>query len=238
MATEGDPYQSLERLKMRLEYEADDLFDTRDNADKRFDRLLMGTAEVGDGDTFDGLEAETRRTIESFRGNEPYSKEIDRVDTFRAKPEAATDLVGPIQSVQKVEIKRSLRDDWRELPAGRWDHTKFNIVLSYGPHHGGGRRGTRRNVLVDQAASAEWSSIAEKVRVTYTRGYEPVPADVRSVQVAMINRMLRNLRTEQNIAAMEPDQISAITSAEAVVTEDIEQRINALPSLVSPVQSA
>lgn len=238
MATEGTPYQSLERLKMRLEYEATDLFDSDDNAAKRFDRLLMGTAEVGDGDSFDGLEAEARSVIESYHSDEPFTKQVDRVDEIRAKDEAATPLAYPVDSVASVEIKRSLRDEWRVLPDYRWDRTDHRIVLSYGPHrYGGGRRGTRRNVLADNAGRAEWSQIAEKLRVTYTRGYDPIPADIRSIQVDLINRMLRNLKTEQNISAMEPDQITALTAAEAVVTEDIEARINAHTPLGSSVRS-
>lgn len=239
MSTEGTPYQSLERLKMRLEYDATDLFDSRDNADKRFDRLLGGTAEVGDGDDFDGLEAEARKTIESYHSNEPFSREVDRVDELRATDDAAISLVGPIESVSKVELKSSLRGDYRELDAGRWDYSDYRLILAYGPNRvGSGRRGRRRNVLADSAGRAEWSQVAQKIRVTYTRGFDPVPADVRSIQVRLINRMLRNLKTEQNISAMEPDQIQAITSAEAVVTEDIENRIRRITPLVSAVQSA
>ena len=238
MTTEGTPYQSLERLKMRLEYDAEDLFDSRDNADKRFDRLLMGTAEVGDGDDFDGLEAEARKTIESYHSNEPFTREVDRVDELRATDDAAIPLVGPIESVSSVEIKQSLRGDYRELDTGRWDFTDYRLILGYGPNRAGiGRQGRRRNVIADSAARAEWSQIAQKIRVTYTRGFDPIPADVRSIQVRLINRMLRNLKTEQNISAMEPDQIQAVTSAEAVVTEDIENRIRQITPLRSVVRS-
>ena len=238
MTTEGTPYQSLERLKMRLEYDADDLFDSDDNAHKRFDRLLMGTAEVGDGDDFDGLEAEARSIIESYHSDEPFTRQEDRVDVIRTVDEAAIPLAYPVESVASVEIKRSLRSDFRELSEDRWDATDHRIVLSFGPHRYGSRRGgRRRNVLADNAGRAEWSQIAEKLRVTYTRGYDPIPADIRSIQVDIINRMLRNLRTEQTISAMEPDQIESVTAAEAIVTEDIEARIQAHTPLGSFVRS-
>jgi len=237
MTTDGDPYQSLERLKMRLEYDATDLFDSDDNAAKRFDRLLMGTAEVGDGDAFDGLEAEARSLIESYHSDEPFTRQEDRVDEIRALDETAIPLAYPVESVASVEIKRSLRSDYHELADHRWDATDHRIVLAYGPRRGGGRRGTRRNVLADSAGRAEWAQIAEKIRVTYTRGYDPIPADIRGIQVDLINRMLRNLRTEQTISAMEPDQIEAVTSAEAIVTEDIEARIRSHTPLGSTVRS-
>jgi len=247
MATTGDPYQSLDRLKMRLEYEATDLFDDRDNAAKRFDRLLMGTEEVGDGDTFDGLEAETRSTIETYAGGEPqaanlpdsftFSREVDRVDTMRATSDAAMPLLGPVESVATVETKADLGDDWRELNTDRWDTDSNRLILSYGSAAARGRYGRRRNTLADVATRATWRDIAEKIRVTYTRGYDPIPAAIRSVQVQMINRMLRNLMTEQTIQAMEPDQIEAVTSAEAVMTEDIEMRIREFAPLGGSVQS-
>jgi len=239
MTTTGDPYQSLERLKMRLEYRATDLFDSDDNAEKRFDRLIGGTAEVGDGDAFDGLEAEARRTIEAYHDNEPFTRQEGRVDEHRAPSDTTIPLVGPVESVQSVEIKRSLAGEFVELDARRWDADDRRLYLGYGPHRAGiGRRGRRRNALADSAARAEWSQIAAKVRVTYDRGFDPVPAEVRSIQVDIINRMLRNLKTEQTISSMEPDQIQAMTSAEAVITEDIEQRIMNVPSMVPRVRSA
>jgi hypothetical protein len=72
--------------------------------------------------------------------------------------------------------------------------------------------------------------------VTYDRGFDPVPADILSVQVALVNRMLRNLKTEQNISAMEPDQIESVTAAEAVLTEDIRQRIDQVHKLGGQTQ--
>jgi len=247
MPTTGDPYQSLDRLKMRLEYEATDLFDSRDNAAKRFDRLLMGTEEVGDGDTFDGLEAEARSTIETYAGGQPnsntlpdsftFAREVDRVDTMRATSDTSIPLLGPVESVSTVEVKADLGDDWRELDTDRWDSDGDRLILSYGSRLARGRHGRRRNVLADVATRATWRDIAEKIRVTYTRGYDPIPATVRSVQVRLINRMLRNLKTEQTISAMEPDQIEAVTSAEAVMTEDIEMRIREFSPLGGSVRS-
>ena len=246
MTIAGTPYQSLERLKMRLEYEATDIFDDRDNAEKRFDRLLMGTAEVGDGEDFDGLEAEARTTIESYAGGQvdgdfdtsfTFVREVDRQDEIRATEDTSISLIGPVVEISTVEIKRTLRSDWHELNEHRWDRDNNRLVLSYGSRVSRARHGRRRNVLTDEATRATWRDICEKMRVTYTRGYEPVPATIRSVQVRIINRMLRNLVTEQTIQAMEPDQIAAVTSAEAVITEDIEMRIRELSPLGGSIGS-
>jgi hypothetical protein len=79
--------------------------------------------------------------------------------------------------------------------------------------------------------------IAEKIRVTYDRGFVEIPPDVLSVQVAIVNRILRNLKTEQNIAAMEPEQISAVTDAEAILTDDIRARIDQVTPLGGATQA-
>jgi len=108
------PYQSLERLRARVEYEPEDLFE--DNAEKRFDRLLMGTDAVDDNPSpsWEGLEAEARKIIETRLGDQPLTKETDRQDTIRPGDDAALLLVFPIIDVTKVEYKRTLpssRDD-------------------------------------------------------------------------------------------------------------------------------
>lgn len=232
-----DAYQSLDRLKARLEYDAEDLFDTRDNAAKRFDRLLGGTDAVGDGPAWEGLKAEARDIIENYASDEPFSREEGRVDTMRATDDSSMPLVYPIQDVEQVEIKRSLRRDWHPFEADRWDFTDHRLVLAFERGRRGGTHGTRRNELADRARRRTWVDICAKVRVTYDRGFDPVPYDVQSVQVAIVNRMLRNLKTEQNIAAMEPDQIEAVTTAEAIMTEDIRDRITSITPLGGATQS-
>lgn len=232
-----EPYQSLERLKARLEYDAEDLFDERDNAAKRFDRLLGGTEAVGDGPGWQGLEAEARAIIENYASDEPFSRGEGRVDTMRATDDSSIPLVYPIQSIQQVEIKRSLRRDWEVLDADRYDNTDHRLVLAYERGRRRGTEGTRRNTVADRATRRTWVDVAAKLRVTYDRGFDPVPYDVQSVQVAIVNRMLRNLKTEQNIAAMEPDQIESVTTAEAIMTDDIRDRITSITALGGATQS-
>jgi len=241
------PYQSLDRLRTRLEYEPSDLFDGP-NAAAEFDRLLYGTnldaADGVDGGATDvtpdweGLEGEARKIIETRLGDEPLTQETDRVDEIRPGDVAAETLVYPIQDISKVEYKYTLRRDFQTLAPERYTHTEHTLILENRTRQvGSPRGGTRRNTLADEATRATWGDIAAELRVTYDRGFDPVPADILSVQVALVNRMLRNLKTEQNIAAMEPDQIEAVTSAEAVMTEDIEMRIREHTPLGGSVRS-
>jgi len=231
------PYQSLERLRARVEYEPGDLFDDADNAEKRFDRLLAGSEAVGEPDGFRGLEAEARGIIETRLGDQTLAAEDGRVDTMRTDDDAAMSLVFPIRDVQKVEFKTTLRDDWRDLDADRFDFTNHSLVLSYGRRRSATRGGFRGNRLTRLATRLTWLDLAEKIRVTYDRGFEDIPEDILAVQVSIVNRMLRNLKVEQNVAAMEPDQLEAMTASEAILTDDIRERIDQVTPLGGATQT-
>lgn len=238
----GDPYQSLERIRARIDHTPEELFS--DNSAKRFDRLIMGTTEVGDtsegdpGEWF-GLEYETRAMIESILGDEPLGYEADRVDEIRPGRDAALTLVYPIQDVSTVEVKRSLRSDWETLDADRYTHTEHRLILEY--RKAGTRRnrgGLRRNVLADTAGRATWRDIASKLRVTYDRGFETIPGNILSIQTDLINRMIRLMRAEQNFAAASPDEWQGVSPEfDRVLTEDLRERIYDTTALGGVTQS-
>ncbi len=231
------PYQTLDRLRARVEYEPGDIFDDDDNAEKRFDRLLAGSEAVGETDGFRGLEAEARGIIETRLGDNTLAAEDGRVDVERTTDDSAMPLVFPIRDVQSVEYKVDLGDDFETLDTDRWDFTDHNIILSFGRRMAESRHGFRGNRLTGFTARLTWLDLAEKIRVTYDRGFETVPADVLSVQVAIVNRMLRNLKVEQNVAAMEPDQLEAMTASEAILTDDIRDRIDQVTPLGGATQA-
>ena len=230
--TAGDPYQSLERIRERVEHTPDDLFE--ENAEARFDRLIMGTdatdPDAPAAESWIGLEAESRGIIETLTGDQPLGREVDRVDEFRPSTDAAIPLVYPVESVASVEYKHSLRSDWRELDAHRWtmdrDGRGHTLILEAMRRGGGGRGGTRRNTLADTANRATWGDLAAKLKVTYTRGFDPIPADIQSVQIALINRMLRLMRAEQSFAAASPEEWQGVSPEfDRVITEDTRERL-------------
>jgi len=233
--TFGDPYQPLERITARVDYEPTDLFD--DNAEKRFDRLIAGTTKVGDTtgtDGWRGLEYESRKTIENHHSDEPFTREEGRVDEQRAPAAQSLPLVFPIQSVASVEYKRTLRSDWETLDEYRYQVDDHSVLLEHTPRlRGPNRSGTRRNVLADRARTIQWNDLASRVRVTYDRGFDPVPGDVQNIQIQLINRMLRTLKQEQNIAAASPDDFSGVTPEfDTVLTERLIERIESITPLV------
>lgn len=225
----SEPYQSVERLRARIEHQPSDLFD--DNAQKRFDRLLGGTEAVGDDPVaaggWHGLEFEARKYIETLVGDQPLNRETGRVDEVRPSYDAAIGLVYPIDDVTTVEFKTRIGGDWRTLDTDRWTHTDHHLILEHvGRRATPGRGGTRRNTLADGATRATWRDLAAKLRVTYDRGFDPVPGDIQSVQVQMVNRMVRLMRLEQNLAAASPEEWQGVSPQfDAVVTEEIRDRI-------------
>ena len=73
----SDPYQSLERIRERIEHTPEDIFGDDANAEARFDRLLMGTdaTDPDAADPWPGLEAEARGIIETLTGDQPLDFE-------------------------------------------------------------------------------------------------------------------------------------------------------------------
>jgi len=206
----ADAFQPLEEIRDRVDYRGTDFFD--DNAELRFDELLVR------------LERESRGVFVTLYGDETPLEETGRVDTMRATYDAAMLLVHPVQDVTKVEIRNSPGSDWRELDANRWDFTYHRLILSNRTRVGPNRRG---NALADNATRATWRDIASNVRVTYDRGYgAEAPNDIKSVQVQLINQMLRKLRREQTTAAASPDELAGMSNMNEVVTEEIRERIH------------
>ena len=207
----SDPWQTPGEIRDRLgdTYQPDSIY-TDHNVEKRFHDLL------------EQLESEAREEIENRLGDEPIAAETGRVDTMRA-PEAATlQLVYPVNDVTQVEARSSSNADWREIDAARWQATPTRVILldrTMGRHRNDHRRHTDRQA---------WADFANEVRVTYDRGYDPVPGNLIRVQMDLIKRALRGLRSEQAISAADPEQMDAITQGDMVLTDDLRDRIDSV----------
>jgi len=211
VTTDPGSYQSLDQLRERVDYNGESLFS--DNQELRFDELLVR------------LERESRGIFETLWGDETPLTETDRTDTMRATDDAAMPLVYPIQSVSTVEVKRTLGSDWDTLDPDWYDVTDHRLVLA---RRSAASRVRYDNELARNTRRASWRDLAAKVRVTYDRGFgsEP-PADIQSIQVAIVNRMLRHLRQEQTVAAASPEEFAGVAADfDAVVDEQIRARIS------------
>jgi hypothetical protein len=206
-------YQSLDRLRQRIDYQPDDFYD--DNAALRFDELLVE------------LEEESRGIFETLWGDETPLSEEGRTDTIQPTDDAALPLVYPIVDVTEVEYKRSLMSGFETLDSDWYTHTEHRLILSDRPTINSLRLRQRGNPLADTARRTTWSQLAAKLRVTYDRGFgDSPPQDIQSVQVALINNMLRQLKREQTVAAASPEEFAGQTETNEVVTDEIRNRIS------------
>jgi hypothetical protein len=209
-------YQDLDVLRQRIDYTGEDIF--TDNEQLRFDELLVR------------LERESRKIFETLWGDQTPAEETGRTDVKRATYDAAIKLVYPINSVSKVEYKRTLDSDWEELDSNRYQATDHHLVLSRRPATDVIRHRHAGSQITELNTRSTWADLAEKLRISYDRGFDPVPYDIQSVQVQLINQMLRKLKGEQNIAAASPDELAQMAERNEVVTEEIRSRISDVTS--------
>jgi hypothetical protein len=217
VSADADAYQDLETIRERVDYSATDFFDDQ-NAQLQFDELLVR------------LEREARGIFETLWGDQTPATETGRTDVRRATDDAALTLVYPIQEVDTVEYKTTLSSDWETLDTDRWDHTDHHLVLAERPNVNSLRYHQRGNALAANAERATWRDLAAKVRVTYDRGFDPVPSDVLSIQIQLITNMLRQLKREQTVAAASPEEFAGQTETNEVVTDEVRNRISDVTS--------
>ena len=212
--TGADGYQDLSAIRDRIDYTGGDFFS--DNEQLRFDQLLVR------------LEEESRGIFETLWGDESVLEETGRVDEFRTTDDAAIPLVYPINDVSKVEYKAVNAADYKELDTDRYDFTEHRLVLSERPTTNALRvERFSGNPLERFATRATWGDLAAKLRVTYDRGFAGgAPADIKSVQIQLINQMLRKLKREQTTAAASPEQLAGMSEMNEVLTDEIRNRIS------------
>jgi hypothetical protein len=215
--TEAGAYQDLDAIRQRVDYQGGDFF--QDNQQLRFDQLLVR------------LESEARGIFETLWGDQTPLEETGRTDEIASVPDdAALTLVYPIRDVTQVEYKTTLRADWEVFDADQYKHTKHNLILSEYRNTNALRHRQRGNALARNAERATWGDLAAKLRVTYDRGFAEVPADIKSVQIQLINEMCRQLKREQTVAAASPEEFAGQTETEEVVTQEIRDRISDVTS--------
>lgn len=175
------------------------------------------------------LEKDSRAVIDNQLKGEGLEKEENLVEEIRAPHRKKIQLSFPVQDVKLVEINAS--EGYRELRDSRWRFTKQYLILR-GTRRDFGNKGRVRtrnqNPLKNQSNSFEWADLGQRVRVTYDRGFEEIPQDVKEVQKKIIRKMLTHLRQDQNLAQIEPDDVSNIANQRTILTEDIKETIGGI----------
>jgi len=211
--TGADGYQDLSAIRDRIDYTGGDFFS--DNEQLRFDQLLVR------------LEEESRGIFETLWGDESVLEETGRVDEFRTTDDAAIPLVYPINDVSKVEYKAVNAADYKELDTDRYDFTEHRLVLSERPTTNALRvERFSGNPLERFATRATWGDLAAKLRVTYDRGFSGgAPADIKSVQIAMIQNALRHRKQQQTMSAASPEEMAQSAEMDEFLTDEIRNRV-------------
>jgi len=169
---DADAYpDDLAEIRLRVQYDGSELFDEH-NTQRRFDELLVR------------YERQTRNLIETHYSDETFAFEEDRVDELRARDVETLQLVYPVQEIKSVEWRRAPGADFEDVDARWYAATDHGIELRRARR---GKHPQKRSgsPLTSDAARLSWRDFADRVRVTYDRGFDPVPADVLDIQFAL-----------------------------------------------------
>lgn len=212
-------YVTTADLIDRIEYEAADFYDV--NEQQQFEDLV-GT-----------LESEAVGLLESRWGDQTFEEETDKTETFQATDDAALLMPYPITDVSKVEVKVSIGADWNTLDSDRYDFTPHRLILAETTRRRSSQYHTEShmtNPLNRWAGRATWGDYYAKLRVTYTRGFDPLPEDVSHIVIEAVENMLRDLRIEQTVDALDPSQAEQYVNAGGAMPENLKEKIDTITS--------
>lgn len=172
------------------------------------------------------LEKRTRSVINQQIGGRSLLYESDREDVYQAPSSRNVSLVYPVQEVKKVE--RYYRNEWDTVDEERYYFTDFNLVLRGRYERKRYRPGAWRakNPLTRNTESYVWNDLADKVRVTYDRGFEEIPHSVKDIQKTLIKRYLTHMRQDQNLSLQNPEDVQSLFENRSVFTEDLQKRMD------------
>ena len=214
----GDEYQTTSTITNRLSYEADEFFSS-------------GAAQSDFEDLVDRLEEESRGLIESYMVDVTFNEELGKtVEKF--SPDTQTiSLAYPVKDVSKVEYKTRFGADWKELDSDKYDHDKHVLKLYDYPalyYRGTKYRHPQQHYRIEESRIT-WKDFSRKLRITYDRE-GTIPNDVKNIQIDMINKMLRKMRFEQSITAIDPGDPNLDVPSNDILTEDIRRRLDNITS--------
>jgi len=222
-------YASTSTIKDRIDYTKEDFYDVQ--AEDKFNSLLTQ------------LEKESRSLIDSYMGDATFSKETGKTAKIEAPSDVTVPLIYPVNDVTKVEYRKHPGDSWNTLDSEDYTYSDHRLILQRLPKFRRRILGVSRhsNPLKAHISKVKWSDFASKIKVTYDRGYvdsagnESLPQNVINVQINLINKILRNLKEEQNVQAIQPDEVTNYVETEGIMTEDITDIMDEMTALGSPV---
>lgn len=209
-------YLSLDELKTLVEptgFNEEDYFET--HSQPKYEDLLQR------------LEEQSRALINNQLMGEGYKEETDRVDTLRSPDKPELQLAYPVNNVSKVEIASVPDGDWKTLDTGKYSFDLQGLRLRKQLLLNEDEYWNIINPLRRHGGRATWAHIADRVRVTYDRGFTTsnIPLTIKEVQREIIRRQLTHLRQDQNLSNLSPDSIPEFNQR-TLITDDIENRLS------------
>ena len=206
-------YTDIETIKDRVEYEGEDFYDL--NPESNFDELLTQ------------LEKESRSIIENHMGDVSFSEETDKEEEFVNPSGTRIQLDYPINNVSKIEVLRHIGDNYETLDSDLYEVSKHGVNLEKYPNDEKFLTARyHQNPLGHNVNKVRWENIAEKVRITYDRGFTDVPQNIKSIQITIVNRLLRQLKNEENIQALSPDEAANLPERQVILTDELKNRLD------------
>lgn len=175
------------------------------------------------------LEKDSRAIINDQLMGEGLEYKEGVTETKEAPMKTKIQLSYPVQNIQKVEINQGT--GFRTFDSDNYREDKYGIHLRgrmgeignrgfYGRHIRG-----QINPIKRQAGKLEWADICQQIRITYDRGFQEIPQNVKEIQKKIIRKILTHLRQDQNLAQIEADQVTNIANERKILTEDIIYRL-------------
>jgi len=206
----------LDELKQVVEptgFDADDYYE--EFSKEKYEDLLQR------------LEEETRAIINNQLMGEGYEQETDRVDTERAPDKPELQLAYPVSDVSKVRVQTIPDGDWEELETRLYSFDEQGLRLRQQLLRSSNEYWNILNPLRRDSSRATWARIADRVEVTYDRGFDTsnIPVNIKEVQRELVRRRLTHLRQDQNLSNLSPDSIPEFNQRE-LLTDDLKDRIS------------
>ncbi len=211
-------YVTIDKIKSRVEYDEDD----------------FNLTTSGFEDLLTDLEQESRDIINSYKGDITFLEETDKTQEFKSLSNSSLPLEYPVRDVSKVEYKRMVSDNWRELEDDRYDYTEHNLILrKYPRNYNRFTKNRRLAPLEINSKRLTWSDFSSKIKVTYDRGWKQdnLPQNLINVQLDIINLILRKTEMERVMDMQNPENIQTITNEFEIMNDDIKKRLDQITDM-------
>ncbi|MFW6026961.1 MAG: hypothetical protein ACOCRX_11545 [Candidatus Woesearchaeota archaeon] len=218
MVDKYEEYISIDNLEMRIQYDYEDLFSNDEDDMRDYKELLKD------------IRKSAVDILESHFNDNTFVKE-EREDIIKSKDNKTINLVYPVIEINSVEFKRSYYDDYKTLTDSLYYHDKHNLYL-----RDINKKYYRRNFGIRNKFNKRYDtfkSFSDLIKIEYERGYDDIPANIKTIIVRICNNILRNMKDEDNIIIRSPQETREFVKNNSVIDKETEKLIDDVIPLTS-----